>query len=93
MNGMSNSMSRPNIAAPGEAFNTVWWVEQMAHASTDKKTSMSLAVHSSSSIAFAVGYLMLAGLRFMPYVAYCENICLAKWCLDQSFKLDELMFL
>jgi hypothetical protein len=41
---MSNSMSHPNIAAPGEAFNTVWWVEQMAHAASDKKMSMSLAL-------------------------------------------------
>jgi hypothetical protein len=32
MNGMSNSISHPNIAAPGEAFNTVWWVEPTAHA-------------------------------------------------------------
>jgi hypothetical protein len=29
---MSKSMSRPNIAAPGEAFNAVWYVEQIAHA-------------------------------------------------------------
>ncbi len=41
---MSKSMSPPNIAAPGEALSTVWWVEQMAHAVSDKKTSMSLAL-------------------------------------------------
>jgi hypothetical protein len=40
---MSKSMSRPNIAAPGEAFNTVLWVEQMAHAASDTKALMSLA--------------------------------------------------
>ncbi len=28
MNIMSKSMSHPNIAAPGEAFSTVWKVEQ-----------------------------------------------------------------
>ncbi len=31
MNRMLKSMSRPNIAAPGEAFSSVWYVEQMAH--------------------------------------------------------------
>jgi hypothetical protein len=41
MNGVSNNISCPNIAAPGEALSTVWWVEQMAHAASDKKTSMS----------------------------------------------------
>jgi hypothetical protein len=44
MNKMSNSMSHPNIAATGEAFNTVWWVEQMAQAASDKMMSMSLAL-------------------------------------------------
>jgi hypothetical protein len=44
MNGMSNTMSHPNIAPPGKAFNTVWWVEQMPHAASDKKMSMSLAL-------------------------------------------------
>ena len=43
MNEMSNSMPRPNIAAPGEAFTSVWWVEQMAHGAPDNKTLMSLA--------------------------------------------------
>jgi hypothetical protein len=43
MNGTLKSMSHPNIAAPGETFSTVWKVEQMAHAASDKKTSMSLS--------------------------------------------------
>jgi hypothetical protein len=47
MNGMSNSISHPNIAASGEAFNTVWWVEQMAHAASAKKMLMSLALTNS----------------------------------------------
>jgi hypothetical protein len=34
---------RGNIAALGEALSTVWWVEQMAHAASDRKTSVSLA--------------------------------------------------
>jgi hypothetical protein len=42
MNGVSNSISHPNIAAPGEALSTVWWVEQTAHAASDRKISMSL---------------------------------------------------
>jgi hypothetical protein len=44
MNRKSNSLSHPNIAAPGEAFNTVWWAERMAHAASDKKMLMSLAL-------------------------------------------------
>ncbi len=32
MYGMSNNISRPNIAEPGEALSSVWYVEQMAHA-------------------------------------------------------------
>jgi hypothetical protein len=42
MNGMLKSISHPNIAAPGETCSTVWWVEQMTHAASDRKTSMSL---------------------------------------------------
>jgi hypothetical protein len=42
MNGMSNSISHPKIAAPGDAFNTLWWVEQMAHAASAKMMSMLL---------------------------------------------------
>jgi len=34
-------MSHPNIAAPGEAFNTVWYVEQIAHAALSMNVSMS----------------------------------------------------
>jgi hypothetical protein len=41
VNGTSKSMSRPNIAAPGEAFNTVWYVEQIAHAALSMNVSMS----------------------------------------------------
>ena len=40
--GMLNSMSRPKIAAPGEAFSTVWYVERMVHAASVRNTSMSL---------------------------------------------------
>jgi hypothetical protein len=54
MNGMSKSMSHPNIAAPGEAFSTGWWVEQMAHTMSDKKTSMSLAFTNSAISSLAV---------------------------------------
>jgi hypothetical protein len=34
-------MSCQNIAAPGEAFNTVWYVEQIAHAALSMNVSMS----------------------------------------------------
>jgi hypothetical protein len=41
MNSTSKSMSRPKIAAPGEAFNTVWYVEGIAHAALPMNVSMS----------------------------------------------------
>jgi hypothetical protein len=34
-------MSRPNIAAPGEGLNTVWYVEQIAYAALSMNVSMS----------------------------------------------------
>jgi hypothetical protein len=34
-------MSRPKIAAPGEAFSTVWYVERIAHAALSMNVSMS----------------------------------------------------
>jgi hypothetical protein len=51
---MSKIMSCQSIAAPGEAFNTVWWVEQMAHAAYDKKTLMSLAFTNLAISSLAV---------------------------------------
>ena len=54
MNRISKSMSHPNIAAPGEAFNNVWLVEQMAHAASDKKTSLSLAFTNLAILSLAV---------------------------------------
>jgi hypothetical protein len=41
MNGTLKSMLHPNIAAPGEAFNTVWYVERIAYAALSMKVSMS----------------------------------------------------
>ena len=41
-NGMLKSISCPNIAAPGEAFNTVWYVERIAHAALSMNVSMSV---------------------------------------------------
>jgi hypothetical protein len=38
---MSKSISPPNIAAPGEAFNTVWYVEQIAYAALSMNVLMS----------------------------------------------------
>jgi hypothetical protein len=56
---MSNSTLHPNIAVPGEAFNTLWWVEQMAHAASDKKTSMSLAFTNLAMLSLAVGSMFV----------------------------------
>ncbi len=42
MNGISKSNSCPNIAAPSEALSTVWWIEQITHAASDRKLLMSL---------------------------------------------------
>ena len=39
---MSNNMSRPNMAAPGEAFSTVWYVERIAQAVFVTNVSISL---------------------------------------------------
>ncbi len=45
-------MLRPNIAAPGEAFSTVWYVERIAHAALSMKVSMSAgATESAMSIS------------------------------------------
>jgi len=51
---MSNNISRPNIAEPGEALSTVWYVEQMAHAASCIYASMSLAVTVSAISNWAV---------------------------------------
>ena len=40
MNVPSKIMSRPKIAAPGEAFNTMWYVDQIAHAALSMNLSM-----------------------------------------------------
>jgi len=39
---MLKSMSCPNIAAPGEVLNTVWYVERVAHAALSMNVSMSV---------------------------------------------------
>ena len=38
---MSKSISHPNIDAPGEAVDTVWYVEQIAHAALLMNVSIS----------------------------------------------------
>jgi hypothetical protein len=38
---MSKGISDPKIAAPGEAFNTVWYVEQIAYNALSMNVSMS----------------------------------------------------
>ncbi len=53
LNGMSKSMSCPNIAAPGEAFNTVWYVERIAHAALSINVSMSSALTELGHVKFS----------------------------------------
>jgi hypothetical protein len=55
---MSKSMSHPNIAAPGEAFNTVWYVEQIAHAALSMNVSMS-AGSTESAISSSEVHIMV----------------------------------
>ncbi len=54
MNGMLKSMSRLNLAAPGEALSTVLQVEQMAHVASNKKMSISLAFTNSAILSLDV---------------------------------------
>ncbi len=86
-------MSRLNIAAPGEAFYTVWYVEQIAHAALSMNVSMSagwteFAMSNSevriivpktwctrSQMAFACGFLIVVGLRLMPYESHNVSKC------------------
>ncbi len=39
---------RPKIAAPGEAFSTMWYVERIAHAALTMKVSMSAGLIDSA---------------------------------------------
>ncbi len=48
MNGTSKSMLRSKIAAPGEAYNNVWYVEQVAHAALSMNVSMSVGSTDSA---------------------------------------------
>ena len=60
MNGMSKSMSRSNIAAPGEAFSTVWYVYQNAHAVLSIDVSMSAG---STELAMSISEERIIVLR------------------------------
>jgi hypothetical protein len=51
MNGMPKSISRPKIAAPGEAFDTMWYDERIAHAALSMNVSMSA---SSTELAMSI---------------------------------------
>jgi hypothetical protein len=59
MNRMLKSKSHPNIAAPGEALSTVWWVEQMAYAASDRKMLMTLEFTESAILSSAVHNLFI----------------------------------
>jgi hypothetical protein len=60
MNGMSKSISCPKIAAPGEAFNTVWYVEQIAHAALLMNVSISAV---STDLAMSISEVRIIFLR------------------------------
>ncbi len=70
MNGMSNNISHPNIAAPGEALSTVWWVERMAHAASDKKMSMSLGFTISAILSLDVRNMFPMMARIRSSIAF-----------------------
>ncbi len=52
MNNTSKSMLCPKIDAPGEAFNTVWYVERIAHAALSMDVSM-LAGSTDSAMSIS----------------------------------------
>ena len=97
MNGILNSMSLPNIAAPSEALSIVWSIEQMAHAASDRKMLMSLgftelaisisAVHSLFITTAWIRSRMIAfPLGFSTLVGLCfmpyESHKARKWSLN-----------
>jgi hypothetical protein len=45
---VSSQIQTENIAAPGEAFNTVWYVEQIAHAALAMNVSISAGCTESA---------------------------------------------
>jgi hypothetical protein len=53
-------MSHLNIAAPGEAFIIVWYVEQIAHAALSMNVSMS-AGSTESAMSSSEVRIMVAG--------------------------------
>jgi hypothetical protein len=64
MKGMSKSISRPKIAAPGEVFNTVWYDEQIAHAALSMKVSMS-AVSTVSAMSISEVRIIVPRTQWM----------------------------
>jgi hypothetical protein len=78
MNRMSKSMSRPKTAAPGEAFNTVWYVEQISHAALSINVSMSAG--STDLVVYFRG--AQHGPKDLMYVLI-DGICL--WILNHGW--------
>ncbi len=64
MNGMSKSISHPNIAAPGEAFYTVWYDEQIAHSALSMNVSMS-AGSTDSAMSISEVRIIVPRTRWM----------------------------
>jgi hypothetical protein len=82
-------VSHPKIDAPGEAFNTVWYDEQMANAALSMNVSMSAGSTDSamsisdcaSDLMDALTYgirlriLIVVGLCFLPYDLHNVSKC------------------
>jgi hypothetical protein len=62
----------PKIAAPGEAFNTVWYVEQIVHASLSMNVSMS-AGSTDSAMSFSEVRILV---RRTCWMRFADGICL-----------------
>ena len=52
-------MSRPNIAAPGEAFSTVWYVERIAQTALSMNVSMSAGCTESAIMSNSDVHIMV----------------------------------
>jgi hypothetical protein len=68
-------MSRPNIAAPGEAFSTVWYVERIAHAALSMKVSMSAG---STDLAMSISEVRVISRLTMVLAGSLSHLKMAR---------------
>jgi len=88
---MSKSMSCLNIAAPGEAFYTVWYVEQIAHAALSIDISM---LAGSTELAMSISEVRIISVCYTVFFGkktkhiYIFEIVSSKYkCTMLSFTL------